>query len=170
MIQESHPWACVCLVAQSCPTLCDPTRLFCPWGFSRQEYWSRLPCPHPGDLPNLGIKLGSPTLQVDVCTIWATREAPTQNYNSKRYMQHSSTIHKNQDMEATSMSIGRWMDRQHVVYIWWIYSMSNGISPNHKKEWNKAICSDMDGPRHYHPKQSKSEKDRCHMISLICGT
>ena len=24
MIQESHPWACVCLVAQSCPTLCDP--------------------------------------------------------------------------------------------------------------------------------------------------
>ena len=25
-------------------------------GFSRQEYWSGLPCPPPGDLPNLGIK------------------------------------------------------------------------------------------------------------------
>ena len=25
-------------------------------GFSRQEYWSRLPCPFPGDLPNPGIK------------------------------------------------------------------------------------------------------------------
>ena len=30
----------LCLVAQSCPTLCEPTRLLCPWGFSRQEYWS----------------------------------------------------------------------------------------------------------------------------------
>ena len=28
----------------------------CPWGFCRQEYWSRLPCPTPGDLLNLGIE------------------------------------------------------------------------------------------------------------------
>ena len=28
-------------------------------GFSRQEYWSGLPCPPPGDLPNLGIKPAS---------------------------------------------------------------------------------------------------------------
>ena len=28
-------------------------------GFSRQEYWSGLPCPPPGDLPNLGIELMS---------------------------------------------------------------------------------------------------------------
>ena len=34
-------------------------------GFSRQEYWSGLPCPPPGDLPSLGIKPGSPTLQAD---------------------------------------------------------------------------------------------------------
>ena len=34
-------------------------------GFSRQEYWSGLPCPPPGDLPNPGIRPGSPTLQVD---------------------------------------------------------------------------------------------------------
>ena len=31
-------------------------------GFSRQEYWSRLPLPSPGDLPDPGIKPGSPTL------------------------------------------------------------------------------------------------------------
>ena len=31
-----------------------------PMGFSRQEYWSRLPFPPPGDLPNPGIKPGSP--------------------------------------------------------------------------------------------------------------
>ena len=34
-------------------------------GFSRQEYWSRLPSPPPGDLPNPGIEPASPALQVD---------------------------------------------------------------------------------------------------------
>ena len=34
-------------------------------GFSRQEYWSGLPFPSPGDLPNPGIKPRSPTLQMD---------------------------------------------------------------------------------------------------------
>ena len=43
-------------------------------GFSKQEYWSGLPFPSPGDLPNPGIKLWSPLLQAD-STIWATREA-----------------------------------------------------------------------------------------------
>ena len=33
--------------------------------FSRQEYWSRLPFPSPGDRPNPGIEPGSPTLQAD---------------------------------------------------------------------------------------------------------
>ena len=34
-------------------------------GFSRQEYWSGLPFPSPGDLPSPGIEPGSPTLQAD---------------------------------------------------------------------------------------------------------
>ena len=33
--------------------------------FSRQEYWSELPFPPPGNLPHLGIKPASPALQVD---------------------------------------------------------------------------------------------------------
>ena len=59
-------------VAQSCLTLCDP------WtvahqappstGFSRQEYWSGLPFPSPGDLPDPGIEPRSPTLQADALT------------------------------------------------------------------------------------------------------
>ena len=38
-----------------------------PWsmGFSRQEYWSGLPFPSPGDLPNPGIEPGSPALQTE---------------------------------------------------------------------------------------------------------
>ena len=34
-------------------------------GFSRQEYWSGLPFPSLGDLPNPGLEPGSPTLQAD---------------------------------------------------------------------------------------------------------
>ena len=34
-------------------------------GFSRQEYWSGLPCPPPGHLLNPGIKPGSSVLQAD---------------------------------------------------------------------------------------------------------
>ena len=37
-------------------------------GFSRQEYWNGLPLPSPGDLPNPGIKPGSPALQADALT------------------------------------------------------------------------------------------------------
>ena len=37
--------------------------------FSRQEYWSGLPCPPPGDLPNPGIKPRSPTLQEDSLSV-----------------------------------------------------------------------------------------------------
>ena len=35
-------------------SLCD-TRLLHPWDFSRQEYWSGLPSPSPGDLPSPGL-------------------------------------------------------------------------------------------------------------------
>ena len=37
-------------------------------GFSRQEYWSGLPFPSPGDLPDPGIEPGSPALQADTLT------------------------------------------------------------------------------------------------------
>ena len=40
-------------------------RLLCPLGFSRQECWSGLPCPPPGDLPNPGVELESPAWQAD---------------------------------------------------------------------------------------------------------
>ena len=62
---------CYCLVTQLCLTLCDPME-YSPSGlvplsmeFSRQEYWSGLPFPSPGDLPHPGIKPGSPALRGD---------------------------------------------------------------------------------------------------------
>ena len=53
--------------AQLCLTLCDPLDCVAhqaplSMGFSRQGYWSGLPCPPPGDLPDPGIKPVSPAL------------------------------------------------------------------------------------------------------------
>ena len=39
-----------------------------PMGFSRQEYWSGLPFPPPGDLPDTGTKLASPALAAEFLT------------------------------------------------------------------------------------------------------
>ena len=63
-----------------------------------------------------------------------------------------------------------WMDKEDVVYIYY------EILLNHKKEWNNAICSHMDGPRDYHTKWSKSEQERqipydiTYMWNLKCDT
>ena len=62
--------SCMCTKSlQSCLTLCNPmdcsqsAPLF--MGFFRQKYWSGLPCPPPGDVPDPGIESVSPALQVD---------------------------------------------------------------------------------------------------------
>ena len=47
--------------------------------FSKQEYWSGLSFPSPGDLPNPGIKPGSPTLQADFFTVEPPGKAQGQN-------------------------------------------------------------------------------------------
>ena len=60
---------CGGLVTKSCPTLATPWTVAnqapLPMGFSRQEYWSGLPFPSPGDLSDPGIELGSPALQAE---------------------------------------------------------------------------------------------------------
>ena len=57
------------LVAKSCLTLMTPWTVACQVplsvGFSRQESWSELPFPSPGDLPNPGIEPRSLALQAD---------------------------------------------------------------------------------------------------------
>ena len=52
---------------QLCPALCHPMDCIVHWaplstGFPRQEYWSGLPFPSLGDLPEPGIELVSPAL------------------------------------------------------------------------------------------------------------
>ena len=75
------PWEVyVCATScQWCPTLCDAMDVWPAKGFPRQEFWSGLPCPSPGNLPNPGIKpksLKFPTLAGELfttsSTVWRT--------------------------------------------------------------------------------------------------
>ena len=75
--------ACVraCSVTHLCLTLCHPVNYslqgFSVHGFSRQESWSGLPYPPPGDLPDPGIEPKSPASSAlqQILYCWATREA-----------------------------------------------------------------------------------------------
>ena len=66
-----YPWMCECVLScfsrvwlfVTLWTVAHQAPLS--MGFSRQEYWSGLPCPPPGDVPNPGIELTSPALQAD---------------------------------------------------------------------------------------------------------
>ena len=59
-ISSRYLRVCVCSVTQPCPTLCDiveyNSSASLSMGFPRQEYWSGLPFPPPGHLPNPGME------------------------------------------------------------------------------------------------------------------
>ena len=85
-------------VAQSCLTLRDPMDYILPGSsvqaptatplylLSRQEYWSGLPLPSPGDLPNAGTEPGSPTLQANALP----SEPPGKPSLARKHLSHSS--------------------------------------------------------------------------------
>ena len=56
-------------------------------GFSRQEYWSGLPFPSPGNLPNPGIKPGSPEFQADALT-----SEPLTNATTWMNLKHTTVL------------------------------------------------------------------------------
>ena len=74
---------CACVLgAQLLPTFCDPMDCIAHQAplsmeFPRQEYWSGLPFPSPGDCPDPGIEPGSPALQADSLPF----ESPEKSYN-----------------------------------------------------------------------------------------
>ena len=75
----------------SCVRLSTPWTVACqaplPVGFSGQEYWSGVPCPPPGDLPDPGIEpvsLMTPTLAGGLFTISAPGKPPPQGHSHTR--------------------------------------------------------------------------------------
>ena len=89
---------------KSCPTLCNPMDSSLhqappSMGFSRQEYWSGLPFPSPGNLPNPGIKPRSLTLQTDALP----SEPPGKSNNDKRKPNSVKTV-----AEVQSKCLGKY--------------------------------------------------------------
>ena len=115
------------LLGRLCPTLCNPmdcspqSRAPLSMGFSRQEYWSGLPCPPPADLPDSGIEhasLMSPALQEDSLPL-APPKKPA--YTVVRLYN-----------EFWSVALGRLWRRSPPVYVthnqlWIIFSLSLSI-------------------------------------------
>ena len=133
---------CVCVCVCVCAQLLSRVWLFVtPWtvtlqaplsmGFSRQENWSELPFPSPGDLPYPGSEPGSPALQADSLLSESPGKHMTQKFSfgyipkviesrvSKPYLYthvHSSFIHYSWNTEANQVCIDEWIDDQNVVY------------------------------------------------------
>ena len=96
-----------CVRAQSlqlCRTLCDAGTVVClaplSMGFLGQEYWSELPCPPPGDIPDPGIEPASPgalALQAD-----SLPAVPPGDHNSSR----TGVLIKSGDLDTDLHTVG----------------------------------------------------------------
>ena len=114
---------------QSCLTLCDSINCSPPGsslstGFSRQEYWSGLPCPPPGDLPDPGIEPESPmspALAGGFFTTGATWEAQISD----------STWH---------LSFSFWLTLFSMIISNSIHVAANGIIWWFLSEWYSIVC------------------------------
>ena len=101
---------------QWCLTLYDP--MGCThqsplsMGFSRQEYWSGLPFPPPGDFPDAGIEPASPALAGGFFTTSATWEAP----------RRVTPAHSN-GLAVTSMI----RQSQQLAALYWLLSVCSGF-------------------------------------------
>jgi len=133
-------FCCCYLVTQSFPTLGIPWTVACQaslsLGFPRQEYWSEVPFPSPGDLADSGIKPMSPALQVDLYH-WATSEAHNHvNPNTtlkctvdvfffflwRRALERPTSI-------SATMSHGPALPCP--LSVWWTFSLMDISSPRH---------------------------------------
>ena len=115
--------------------------------FSRQKYWSGLPFPSPGDLPDPGTEPTSPALQADALLTEPPGKPCLGSMLQVLLLQQPWN------------PISAFSAQQ--VYL------CNGILLSHKKEWNPDTYN-MNVSRDYHTTWSKSEKD-IYKISPICG-
>jgi len=87
------------------------------------------------------------------------------NYNSKRYMHpsvHSSDIHNSGDIETAWKSINRWTDGN-------VVQRHSEILSRHRKEQNMPFIARTDTEIITPSEVGQKEKNKCHMISLLCG-
>ena len=93
------PWTATCQASLS-------------MGFSRQEYWSRLPIPTPGDLPNPGIEpvsLASPAL-VDWFYTTAAPEKPEVKGKQVQFLARSLVVKGRREKDQGLEWMGHWVN------------------------------------------------------------
>ena len=74
-----------------------------------------------------------------------------------------STIYNSQTMEAVQVSINRWMDKEDMICVYVCMYLCVHVCIGIlaiKKEWNLAICNNMDETREYNAKQNESVRKR----------
>ena len=104
-----HLVCVVCSVTQSCPTFCEP--MDCShqpppsMEFSRQECWSGLPFPSPGDLPNPGIEPTCAASPVLAGKFFTTTEPPGKSLNIYHFI-HQLYINKARGKKLSKQSKG----------------------------------------------------------------
>ena len=90
-------------------------------GFSRQNYWSGLPCPPPGDLPDVRIKPmspASPALQADSSLLsHQGRPHPNTHKNKKRKVYHVNRWEISGDPDVCGNDEGYWSEINSSIYL-----------------------------------------------------
>ena len=127
----------VCVLSRSVlsdslqPHILQPTRLLCPWGFSRQEYWKGLPCPPPGGLPNQRIEPRPPEVEADSLL---TKPPGKPTHASKVVLKIlQATIQQCMNQEFPDVQAGYRKcrgTRGHVTEICWIIEKERGLQKN----------------------------------------
>ena len=123
----------------------QPTRFLCPWGFSRQEYWSGIVMPssrgssQPRDWTQVSRIAGGSF------TIWATRKPKSAGVGSLSLL---PGIFLTQEVNWGLLHC-RWV----------LYQLSYHLV-SHEKEQNCVICKDVDRLRDCHTEWSKSEREK----------
>ena len=110
---------CVCQVLSRLGFFVTPQTVACQaplsMGFPRQEYWSGLPFPPPGDLPNPGTELASPKLQADSLPLRNNLNCLSADEWIKMWcintMAYSSAIKKDEIMPFAAT----WMDLEIII-------------------------------------------------------
>ena len=102
-------------------------------GFSRQEYWNKLSCPPPGDLPNTGIKPRSPTLQVDSLPSEPPRKPRTITPNRWKI----SSLQSRSQFENLQTVIRKrsetWLKQNKVHHFWGTFKKGK------RRRWRKIV-------------------------------
>ena len=126
-------------------------------GFSRQEYWSRLPFPSPGDLPDPGIESRSPALQADSLT----SEPPESKIQFLCWMATLKLLSgstfpslSNTWLENTSIEKGTWaLGSDRTGFQCYI---CDSCKPPHLSKPDFPYLSIKDAPRHHYSKVTHS--------------